>query len=261
MRKRGNVTLMTSDTAATTNLATGPLVLVVDDEAPIRRFLRTGLEMHGFRVAEAETARQAQEEAVMRQPDLVVLDLGLPDADGATVVDALRGWSKAPIIVLSVRKSEAEKVKLLESGADDYIVKPFGMAELLARARVVLRRAVRQETTEPVVKAGGLSIDIARRLVSRDGTTIILSPKQFALLRILAVHHGSVLTHRQLMRELWPQEPDEDVQYLRILMKKLRNRIEPDPARPVYIVTELAVGYRLRTQEQLIAAGYVAAMD
>jgi len=239
---------------------TAPLVLVVDDEAPIRRFLRTGLEMHGFRVIEAETAQEAQELAVMRQPNLVVLDLGLPDADGATVVEALRGWSQVPIIVLSVRKSEAEKIKLLESGADDYIVKPFGMGEMLARARVVLRRVVRQENVEPVVRVAGLAIDLARRLVSRDGAAIILSPKQFALLRLLAVHHGSVLTHRQLMRELWPQEPDEDVQYLRILMKKLRNRIEPDPARPIYLVTELAIGYRLRTQDQLDAFGYAGAM-
>lgn len=252
--------MMTTEVAAAATV-NGPLVLVVDDEAAIRRFLRTGLEMHGFRVVEAETARQAKELAVMRQPDLVVLDLGLPDADGATVVEALRGWSHAAIIVLSVRKSEAEKVKLLEGGADDYIVKPFGMAELLARARVVLRRAVRQDTPEPVIRVGGLSIDLARRLVSRDGSAIILSPKQFALLRILAVHHGSVMTHRQLMRELWPQEPDEDVQYLRILMKKLRNRVEPNPARPIYVVTELAVGYRLRTQEQLDASGYAAAMQ
>lgn len=252
--------MMTTEaaSAATTH---GPLVLAVDDDPAIRRFLRTGLEMHGFRVVEAETARQAKELAVMRQPDLVVLDLGLPDADGATVVEALRGWSHAPIIVLSVRKLEAEKVKLLEGGADDYIVKPFGMAELLARARVVLRRAVRQDTPEPVIRVGGLSVDLARRLVSRDGSAIILSPKQFALLRILAVHHGSVMTHRQLMRELWPQEPDEDVQYLRILMKKLRNRIEPNPARPIYVVTELAVGYRLRTQEQLVASGYGEAMQ
>lgn len=249
--------MMTTDA---TTAATSPLVLVVDDETAIRRFLRTGLEMHGFRVVEAETARQAGELAVMRQPDLVVLDLGLPDADGATVIEALRGWSQAPIIVLSVRKSEAEKVRLLEGGADDYIVKPFGMAELLARARVVLRRAVRQETADPIVRVGGLSIDLARRLVSRDGSAVILSPKQFALLRALAIHHGSVMTHRQLMRDLWPQEPNEDVQYLRILMKKLRNRIEPEPARPIYVVTELAVGYRLRTQEQLDAAGYAAAM-
>lgn len=238
----------------------GPLVLVVDDELAIRRFLRTGLEMHGFRVTEAETARQATELAVMRQPDLMVLDLGLPDADGAVVLEALRSWSQVPVIVLSVRKSEPEKVRLLEGGADDYIVKPFGMAELLARARVVLRRSVKQEAAEPVVRVGTLSIDIARRLVSRDGNAVILSPKQFVLLRVLAVHHGHVLTHRQLMRELWPQEPVEDVQYLRMLMKKLRNRIEPDPARPIYIVTELAVGYRLRTQEQLEATDYAEAM-
>ena len=244
----------------TAETLSGPLVLVVDDDLAIRRFLRTGLEMHGFRVIEAETARQAMELAVMRQPDLVVLDLGLPDADGAVVLEALRSWSQVPVIVLSVRKLEPEKVRLLESGADDYIVKPFGMAELLARARVVLRRSVRQETAEPIVRVGTLQIDIARRLVSRDGNAVILSPKQFGLLRSLAVHHGHVLTHRQLMRELWPQEPVEDVQYLRILMKKLRNRIEPDPAQPIYIVTELAVGYRLRTQEQLEAAGYVEAM-
>lgn len=239
---------------------TGPLVLVVDDEVAIRRFLRAGLEMHGFRVAEADTARQAAELAVMSQPDLVVLDLGLPDSDGSEVVSALRGWSQVPIIVLSIRKSEMEKVRLLEAGADDYMVKPFGMAEMLARIRVVLRRAVRQETTEPVVRVGALSIDIAHRLVTRDGSAIILSPKQFALLRILAIHQGHVLTHRQLMRDLWPQEPDEDVQYLRILVKKLRNRIEPDPARPLYVVTELGVGYRLRTQEQHEASGYIEAM-
>lgn len=250
---------MTRTMAEAPEQSRGPLVLVVDDEAPIRRFLRAGLEMHGFRVIEADTAKQAHELAVMRQPDLVVLDLGLPDADGATVVAALRGWSQVPIIVLSVRKSEAEKIRLLESGADDYIVKPFGMGELLARARVVLRRVVRQEAPEPIVRVGGLSIDLARRLVSRDGAAIILSPKQFALLRVLAVHQGSVLTHRQLMRELWPQEPDEDVQYLRILMKKLRNRVEPDPAKPIFLVTELAIGYRLRTQEQLDTFGYAEA--
>lgn len=246
---------MKSDSAAN-----GPLVLVVDDEVAIRRFLRAGLEMHGFRVIEAGSAREGEELAVMRQPDLMVLDLGLPDGDGADVVRAVRAWSQMPIIVLSIRKSEPEKVKLLEAGSDDYVVKPFGMGELLARIRVILRRVVSQETPDPVVSVGGLTIDIARRLVSRDGAAIILSPKQFTLVRILAVHQGSVLTHRQLMRELWPQDPVEDVQYLRILMKKLRNRIEPDPARPAYIVTELAVGYRLRTQEQYDAAGYAPAM-
>lgn len=238
----------------------GPLVLVIDDEPQIRRFLKTGFEMQGFRIAEAETARQALELAVMRRPDLVVLDLGLPDADGTTVLEALRGWFHGAVIVLSVRSSEEEKVALLEKGADDYVVKPFGMAELLARARVVLRRAAQPGAAEPVLRLGKLTVDLARRLVSLDGAPVVLSPKQFALLRVLATHHGKVLTHRQLMKELWPQDPDEDVQYLRILMKKLRDKIEPDPARPAYLVTELAIGYRLRTQEQLDAAGYAEAM-
>lgn len=235
------------------------LALVVDDEPQIRRFLKTGLEMQGFRVAEAKTAREAIDLAVMRAPDLVVLDLGLPDADGITVLSALRSWSQVPVIVLSVRSSEAEKVALLEAGADDYIVKPFGMAELVARARVVLRRGTARTVSSPVLRVGGLTLDLARRIVSRDGAVVTLSPKQFALLRALATHHGMVLTHRQLMKELWPQDPDEDVQYLRILMKKLRNRIEPDPGRPIYLVTELAVGYRLRTQEQFEASGYAEA--
>jgi len=238
----------------------GPLVLVVDDEPQIRRFLKTGFEMQGYRIAEAETAKQALELAVMRRPDLVVLDLGLPDADGASVLEALRGWFQGAVIVLSVRSSEEEKVALLEKGADDYVVKPFGMAELLARARVVLRRIALPGAAEPVLRVGGLTVDLARRLVSLDGVPVVLSPKQFALLRVLGAHHGKVLTHRQLMKELWPQDPDEDVQYLRILMKKLRDKIEPDPARPAYLVTELAIGYRLRTQEQLDAVGYAQAM-
>ena len=239
--------------------AVSPLVLIVDDEAAIRRFLRAGFELNHFRVVEAATAREAVDQAVMRNPDLVVLDLGLPDDDGARVLETLRGWSRAAMIVLSVRNSETEKVALLEAGADDYVVKPFGMAELMARARVALRRLAAQASPTPVVKAGGLAIDLARRIVTRDGVPVILSPKQFALLRALAAHHGKVLTHRQLMKELWPTNPDEDVQYLRILMKKLRNRIEPDPARPTYVVTELAIGYRLRTQDQLDAAGYAEA--
>ncbi len=237
-----------------------PQALIVDDEPQIRRFLKTGLDMQGFGVVEARTAREAIDAAVMRAPDLVILDLGLPDADGATVLAALRSWSQVPVIVLSVRNAETEKVALLEAGADDYVVKPFGMAELLARVGVVLRRSATRASTSPLLRVGGLVIDLARRLVSRDGAVIALSPKQFALLRVLATHQGMVLTHRQLMKELWPQDPDEDVQYLRILMKKLRNRLEPDPGRPIYLVTELAIGYRLRTQEQFEAGGYAEAM-
>lgn len=238
-----------SDAAATLPL----LALIVDDEPQIRRFVKAGLEMQGFRIAEAKTAREAIDLAVMRAPDLAILDLGLPDADGATVLAAIRSWSQLPVIVLSVRSTETEKIALLEAGADDYIVKPFSMAELLARVRVVLRRSAPRGTSSPLIRVGGLSLDLAQRIVSRDGSPVTLSPKQFALLTALARHHGMVLTHRQLMRELWPQGPEEDVQYLRILMKKLRDRIEPEPARPLYIATELAVGYRLRTQEQLDA--------
>lgn len=237
-----------------------PLVLVVDDEPQIRRFLKTGFELQGFRIVEAGTAREALEVAVMRKPDLVVLDLGLPDADGASVLEQLRGWFDGAVIVLSVRNAETDKVALLEKGADDYVVKPFGMAELLARARVVLRRVVSRGAPEPVLRVGALALDFAQRIVTLNGAPVTLSPKQFALLRALGMHHGKVLTHRQLMKELWPQDPDEDVQYLRILMKKLRDKLEPDPARPVYLVTELAIGYRLRTQEQLDLTGYAEVM-
>ena len=240
--------------------ASTALVMIVDDEPQIRRFLRTGLEMQEFRVIEAGSVKQALELAVMNAPDLVVLDLGLPDADGSTFLATLRSWSQTAVIVLSVRSDEAEKVRLLEQGADDYIVKPFGMAELLARARVVLRRVASRAAPAPVLRVGGLRLDLAQRLVLLDGMPVVLSPKQYTLLRALAVHHGKVLTHGQLMKEIWPHSPDEDVQYLRIMMKKLRNKIEPDPSRPIYLVTELAVGYRLRTQEQLDAFGYAEAM-
>jgi two-component system, OmpR family, KDP operon response regulator KdpE len=235
-------------------------VLVVDDEPQIRRFLRAGLEMHDFRVIEAGSVKQALDLAVMNAPDLVVLDLGLPDGDGAGFLRTLRSWSQTAVIVLSVRSDEAEKVRLFELGADDYVVKPFGMAELLARARVVLRRVASRDAPQPVVRVGGLTLDLAQRLVSVDGVPVVLSPKQYALLRALAVHHGKVLTHGQLMKEIWPSSPDEDVQYLRIMMKKLRNKVETAPSRPIYLVTELAVGYRLRTQEQLDAFGYAEAM-
>lgn len=247
-------------TTETTSNPLAPLVLVVDDEPQIRRFLRAGFELQDFRVIEAATAKEAIDMAVMRSPDLVVLDLGLPDADGSKVLETLRSWSSNAIIVLSVRDDETEKVRLFEHGADDYVVKPFGMAELLARARVVLRRIALRTAPEPVIRVGALSLDFAQRLVGLNGRAVALSPKEFALLRALAAHHGKVLTHRQLMKEIWPRSPGEDVQYLRILMKKLRDKIEPDPARPIYLVTELAVGYRLRTQEQYEAAGYAEVM-
>ena len=228
-------------------------VLVVDDEPQIRRFLRLGLEGHGYQVLEATTADAALRQAVSGQPDLVVLDLGLPDREGFDVLKVLREWSKVPVFVLSVRNREAEKVRAFDLGADDYVVKPFGMAELLARIKAALRRKV-DESPEPVFRVGGLEVDLRRRLVRVDGAEVRLSPKQYRLLQILVSHAGKVVTHRQLLAEIWGSAHRDEVQYLRVFMRKLRRRIEADPARPRYLMTELGIGYRLRTPDQLDAA-------
>ncbi len=226
-------------------------VLVVDDEPQIRRFLRLGLAGHGYHVLEAATAEAALRVAVAEQPDLVVLDLGLPDRDGFTVLAALREWSRAPVLVLSVRDREAEKVRAFDLGADDYVVKPFGLAELLARVRAALRRRVDSEAPQPVFRVGGLEVDRARRLVRVEGVEVRLSPKQYRLLHLLVVNAGKVVTHRQLLSEVWGPAHHDDVQYLRVFVRKLRGRIEADPARPRYLLTELGVGYRLRSPDQL----------
>ena len=228
-----------------------PRVLVVDDEPQIRRFLRVGLEGHGYTVQEAASAEGALRAAAAEPPALVVLDLGLPDREGFEVLERLREWSRAPVIVLSVRSREAEKVRALELGADDYVVKPFGMPELMARIRAALRRAA--DTAEPVpeFRVGGLEVDLVRRLVRVNGAPVRLSPKQYRLLQILVTHAGKVVTHRQLLTWIWGAAHAEDVQYLRVFVKKLRARIEADPARPAYLLTELGVGYRLRTPDQL----------
>jgi two-component system KDP operon response regulator KdpE len=231
-----------------------PIVLVVDDEIQIRRFLRTGFELNGFVVHEAGTGAEAIRSATLRPIDLVIVDLGLPDMDGAEVVERIRSWSSVPIIVLSVRAAEAQKVRLLELGADDYVVKPFGMAELLARIRAALRREVAQALPQPVFQVGGLEVDLARRVVRIDGAEVRLSPKQYRLLQILVANAGKVLTHRQLLSEVWGAAHRDDVEYLRVFVRKLRQRIEPDPSRPRYLLTELGVGYRLRTPEQLPGA-------
>ena len=220
-------------------------VLVVDDEIQIRRFLRTGFELDGFTVQEAETGAEALRSATLKPSDLVILDLGLPDMDGADVLERLRAWSTVPLIVLSVRANEAEKVRLLELGADDYVVKPFGMAELLARAHSAMRRQLRVSRGEPVVKFGPLSIDFAARAVFINDQRVTLTPKEYRLLQILAQHSGNVVTHQFLLREVWGNEHIDDTHYLRIFVRKLRRKIEADPTQPRILLTELGVGYRL----------------
>jgi len=221
------------------------IVLVIDDEVQIRRFLRAGFELEAFTVLEAATGTEGVRAATLKPVDLVIVDLELPDMDGAEIVERLRSWSKVPIIVLSVRSSEEEKVRLLELGADDYVVKPFGMAELLARARAALRRQVPGQQGDPVVRAGRLTIDLAARTVSIDGRPVSLSPKEYRLLQVLAQHAGNVVTHLHLLREVWGNAHSDDAHYLRIFVRKLRQKIEKDPTQPRILTTELGVGYRL----------------
>lgn len=222
-----------------------PIVLVVDDEVQIRRFLRTGFELNGFVVHETSTGTDAIKSVTLRPVDIVIVDLGLPDMDGAEVVERIRAWSTVPIIVLSVRSAEAQKVRLLELGADDYVVKPFGMAELLARVRVALRRQSRAVSGEPTVKVGPLTIDLAARAVTLSGQRLTLTPKEYRLLQVLAQHAGNVVTHQHLLKEVWGSIHVHDTHYLRIFVRKLRQKIEPHPDSPKILVTELGVGYRL----------------
>ncbi len=236
-----------------------PLVLVVDDELQIRRFLRTGFELDGFSVLEAETGAEALRSATLKPGDLVILDLGLPDMDGSEVLERLRAWSSVPVIVLSVRGSEAEKVRLLELGADDYVVKPFGMAELLARAHSAMRRQLRTARGEPVVRFGPLSIDFTARAVFISDQRLTLTPKEYRLLQILAQHSGNVVTHQFLLREVWGNEHIDDTHYLRIFVRKLRRKIEADPTQPRILLTELGVGYRLVSADSQAPAAATAA--
>lgn len=222
-----------------------PAALVIDDEVQIRRFLRAGFELDGFVVHEAESAAEGIRAATLKPPDLVILDLGLPDLDGAEVLQRLRAWSSVPVIVLSVRSDEEEKVRLFDLGADDYVVKPFGMAELLARARAALRRHVRAETGEAVITLGPLTINFATRSVTRAGEPLALTPKEYRLLQVLAQHAGNVVTHQHLLKEVWGSSHQQDTHYLRVFVRKLRGKIEADPTQPAILLTELGVGYRL----------------
>ena len=222
-----------------------PVALVIDDELQIRRFLRAGFELEGFAVEEASTGANGIRSATLKPADLIILDLGLPDMDGADVVERIRAWSSVPIIVLSVRSSQEEKVKLLGLGADDYVVKPFGMAELLARGRAALRRQVGGVVGAPVVRSGHMTIDLAQRTVSVDGERVQLSPKEYRLLQVLAQHAGNVVTHQHLLKEVWGVLHVDDAHYLRIFIRKVRRKIEKDPTQPKILITELGVGYRL----------------
>jgi two-component system KDP operon response regulator KdpE len=223
-------------------------ILVVDDEPAIRRLLRTSLTAQGYNVLEAETGEEAIAAIGGEKPEALILDLGLPDVDGLDVIRRIRAsGSKLPIIVLSSRGDERGKVEALDLGADDYLTKPFGIAELVARIRTALRHRIQQQGGEPVFKSGTLTVDLIRRVVTVAGEEVKLSPKEYDILRLLVIHAGKVLTHRFLMHEVWGGACD--VQYLRIYVRQLRQKIEPDPERPTHIMTETGVGYRLRVQE------------
>jgi two-component system, OmpR family, KDP operon response regulator KdpE len=224
-----------------------PLVLIVDDEAPIRRFLRAGLESQGYRPLEATTGNDGIAQAATRAPDLMLLDLGLPDLDGFEIVRRLREWSTMPIIVLTARGREGDKVRALDLGADDYVTKPFSMPELLARIRAALRRRLQLEEGQEasVIEVGQLRVDLARRRVTVGGAVVQFTPIEYRLLTTLARQAGRVLTHESLLREVWGPSYTAQHHYLRVYMAQLRHKIEADPARPRLLLTESGVGYRM----------------
>jgi two-component system KDP operon response regulator KdpE len=228
----------------------GQLILVIEDDAQIRRFLRTTLISSGYRLLEATTASEGLRQTSLNHPDLIVLDLGLPDLDGLEVTRRLREWTQTPIIIVSVREQERDKVAALDVGADDYLTKPFGTNELLARIRVALRHALRaiQGDEEPVFTVGGLQMDLTHRQVFVEGVEVHLSPIEYKLLTTLVRYAGKVVTRHQLLKEVWgPAYAGED-HYLRVYMGQLRHKLEADPTRPRYLITEPGVGYRLKTE-------------
>ena len=222
-----------------------PRILVVDDERTIQRFLKNALSSAEFSVHLAGSGREALTAAIAIRPDLVILDLGLPDMDGIEVIRRLREWTLVPVIILSVRDREDDKVVALDSGADDYVTKPFGIGELLARMRVALRKSI-QESPEPVYRVEGLEVDLEHRRVAVQGKEVQLTPTEYDLLRLLVNHAGKVLTHNQILRQIWGPAYVEQPHLLRVNISNLRRKIEPEPTRPRYILTELGVGYRLR---------------
>jgi two-component system, OmpR family, KDP operon response regulator KdpE len=220
-------------------------ILVVEDEPEIRRFLRAALGAEGYRVVESASGRRGSIDAGTHKPDLVIVDLGLPDVDGVDVIRHIRAWSPMPIVVLSARVQERAKIAALDAGANDYVTKPFGVGEMLARVRAGLRHAVRSASGAGVLRFGVAVVDLDRRMASRGDEDVHLTPLEFRLLATLARNHGMVVTHRQLLTEVWGPTHASDTHYLRIYMKQLREKLEIDPLRPRYLVTETGVGYRL----------------
>jgi two-component system KDP operon response regulator KdpE len=225
-----------------TNPAT---VLIIDDELAIRRFLRSALEAQGHATLEAATAAEGLRAVRLRRPDLILLDLGLPDRDGLSLIPEIRALTDVPLLVLTVRDAEASKVQALDAGADDYVTKPFSVPELLARMRTALRHRVQAQGGRPRVEAGPIAIDLVYRRVTREGQEVHLSPKEWAILEQLATHAGKVVTHGHLLRKVWGRESGTEQQYLRVHIRQLRQKLEPDPDRPQFLITEPGVGYRL----------------
>jgi two-component system KDP operon response regulator KdpE len=222
------------------------VAVVIEDDAHIRRFLKATLEENGFKYVEADTAKKGLIQCETQMPDVIVLDLGLPDMDGLEVIERVREWTKVPIVVLSARGQEKDKVSALDSGADDYLTKPFGVEELMARIRVALRHTSKTDG-EPLFSHKGLEVDLEKRVVSVSGKEVHLTPIEYRLLATLVKHAGKVLTHKQLLVEVWGPNAEFEHQYVRVYMNQLRHKLEPEPARPKYLVTETGVGYRLKT--------------
>jgi len=223
-------------------------VLVVEDEAPLRRALRIFLEAHDYEVVLAASGREGLDLAAREHPDVVILDLGLPDMDGVSVAAAIRGWSTMPIVVLSARDAEPVKVAALDAGADDYVTKPFAMNEFLARLRAALRRAAPTEQ-ERVIATGEFSIDLGAKQIHRDGTEVHLTPTEWQIVEVLARHRGKLVTQQQLLQQVWGPQYERETHYLRIYMSQIRRKLEPDPSRPRYFITEPGMGYRFVTEE------------
>lgn len=228
--------------------ASDPLVLIIEDEPQVLRFLRATLQAHGYRLAEATCGKDGLGQAATRNPDVILLDLGLPDIDGIEVTTRLREWTHTPIIVISARGRDEDKIRALDEGADDYLTKPFSTGELLARIRVALRHVVERVSghAEAVFETGGLRVDLARRQVFAEGQEVHLTPTEYKLLTVLLRHAGRVVTHRQLLKEVWGPAYVDHTSYLRVFMGQIRHKIEPDPARPRYLINEPGIGYRLR---------------